>query len=245
MRQPGELSPCSLILHPPCRYEDNFDAVNTIMVLVKPAEKSKMEVRRREGRELVGSADWCDARLRTMAPPKLSCRRSPRCWASRPGRAIPCPRVRPVCAPSRALLTCVTGGFAPGKVSVANVLTAGSRSTGGKTYYQYEVLTRTADGDEGGRHHIFVTTVSGGKLYILKCALTPPLLGMDPAATNASACRAQAGDKRWFKVSVHDAMPLFSLTQYPRVSSGTLSACRPLSPLFKILQSTPYAFLAV
>jgi len=70
------------------------------------------------------------------------------------------------------------GGFAPGKVSVANVLTAGSRSAGGKTYYQYEILTRTADGDEGGRHHLFATTVNNGKLYILKC---------------------QAGDKRWFK----------------------------------------------
>ena len=70
------------------------------------------------------------------------------------------------------------GGFAPGKVSIANVLTTGSRSTGGKTYYEYEVLTRTADGDEGGRHHLFCTTVSNGKLYILKL---------------------QAGDKRWFK----------------------------------------------
>ena len=76
-----------------------------------------------------------------------------------------------------SLLSC-PGGFAPGKVSVANVLTAGSRSTGGKTYYQYEILTRTADGDEGGRHHLFATTVSNGKLYILKM---------------------QAGDKRWFK----------------------------------------------
>jgi len=63
-------------------------------------------------------------------------------------------------------------------VSVANVLTTGSRVTGGKTYYQYEILTRTADGDEGGRHHLFATTVSNGKLYILKM---------------------QAGDKRWFK----------------------------------------------
>ena len=71
-----------------------------------------------------------------------------------------------------------TGGFAPGKVSVANVLTVGSKSSGGKTYYQYEVLTRTADGDEGGRHHLFSATVSNGKLYILKM---------------------QAGDKRWFK----------------------------------------------
>ena len=63
-------------------------------------------------------------------------------------------------------------------MSVANVLTTGSRSAGGKTYYEYEILTRTADGDEGGRHHLFSTTVANGKLYILKM---------------------QAGDKRWFK----------------------------------------------
>ena len=61
---------------------------------------------------------------------------------------------------------------------MANVLTTGSRSAGGKTYYQYEILTRTADGDEGGRHHLFSCTVANGKLYILKL---------------------QAGDKRWFK----------------------------------------------
>jgi photosystem II oxygen-evolving enhancer protein 2 len=40
------------------------------------------------------------------------------------------------------------------------------------------VLTRTADGDEGGKHQIIRATVKDGKLYI---------------------CKAQAGDKRWFK----------------------------------------------
>ena len=102
------------------------------------------------------------------------------------------------------------GGFAPGKVSVANVLTTGSRSAGGKTYYQYEILTRTADGDEGGRHHLFATTVNNGKLYILKC---------------------QAGDKRWFKGlecvprslaaprrvwAVHTCAPLLGSRNYAR-----------------------------
>ena len=72
----------------------------------------------------------------------------------------------------------LAGGFVPGKVSVASLLTSGVKSEGGKTYYEYEVLTRTADGDEGGRHHVFKATVSNGKLYILKL---------------------QAGDKRWFK----------------------------------------------
>lgn len=41
-----------------------------------------------------------------------------------------------------------------------------------------QVLTTTADGDEGGKHQLINATVSDGKLYILK---------------------AQAGDKRWFK----------------------------------------------
>lgn len=48
----------------------------------------------------------------------------------------------------------------------------------GKKYYFVSVLTRTADGDEGGKHQLISATVSDGKLYI---------------------CKAQAGDKRWFK----------------------------------------------
>lgn len=41
-----------------------------------------------------------------------------------------------------------------------------------------QVLTRTQDGNEGGRHQLIKATISGGNLYLLK---------------------AQAGDKRWFK----------------------------------------------
>ena len=63
-------------------------------------------------------------------------------------------------------------------MSVANVLSVGSKSVDGRTYYQYEILTRTADGDEGGRHHLFSITAANGKLYTAK---------------------AQVGDKRWFK----------------------------------------------
>ena len=48
----------------------------------------------------------------------------------------------------------------------------------GKKYYEYSILNRTADGDEGGRHQIIKATVANGKLYIIK---------------------AQCGDKRWFK----------------------------------------------
>lgn len=72
------------------------------------------------------------------------------------------------------------GGFAENKVSVVNLLDLGEESKGGKKYYNFEVLTRTADGDEGGRHQLITATVSDGALFILK---------------------AQAGDKRWFKGS--------------------------------------------
>lgn len=70
------------------------------------------------------------------------------------------------------------GGFKSGKVSVANVLTVGQTVKAGKTYYEYEILTRTADGDEGGRHHLISVAADKGKLYTF--------IG-------------QAGDKRWFK----------------------------------------------
>jgi hypothetical protein len=45
-------------------------------------------------------------------------------------------------------------------------------------YYKYEILTRTADGDEGGRHQLISAAVGNGNLYILK---------------------VQIGEKRWFK----------------------------------------------
>ena len=48
----------------------------------------------------------------------------------------------------------------------------------GKSYYYYHILTRTADGEGGGRHHLLVSTVSGGKLYTLQ---------------------VQTLDKQWFK----------------------------------------------
>uniref|UniRef100_A0A0F7GZS4 23 kDa subunit of oxygen evolving system of photosystem II n=1 Tax=Pelargonium transvaalense TaxID=158603 RepID=A0A0F7GZS4_9ROSI len=70
------------------------------------------------------------------------------------------------------------GGFDSGSVATANVLDTATPVVGGKQYYYVSVLTRTADGDEGGKHQIVTATVSDGKLYM---------------------CKAQAGDKRWFK----------------------------------------------
>ncbi|GMH42440.1 hypothetical protein BSKO_10359 [Bryopsis sp. KO-2023] len=70
------------------------------------------------------------------------------------------------------------GGFAADRVSTASLLDIDSTKKNGKTYYNYNILSRTADGDEGGRHVLLSATVSGGALYILK---------------------VQIGDKRWFK----------------------------------------------
>ncbi|XP_027170919.1 oxygen-evolving enhancer protein 2, chloroplastic-like [Coffea eugenioides] len=70
------------------------------------------------------------------------------------------------------------GGFEPNTVATANILEQETPIVNGKQYYVIAVLTRTADGDEGGKHQLIRATVSDGKLWI---------------------CKAQAGDKRWFK----------------------------------------------
>uniref|UniRef100_A0A0F7GZQ0 23 kDa subunit of oxygen evolving system of photosystem II n=1 Tax=Apostasia odorata TaxID=280455 RepID=A0A0F7GZQ0_9ASPA len=70
------------------------------------------------------------------------------------------------------------GGFEPNVVATANILESSTPLNNGKQYYFISVLTRTADYDEGGKHHLITATVSGGKLYI---------------------CKVQAGDKRWIK----------------------------------------------
>eukprot|EP01025_Chloroclados_australasicus_P016543 TRINITY_DN1832_c0_g1_i2.p2 TRINITY_DN1832_c0_g1~~TRINITY_DN1832_c0_g1_i2.p2 ORF type:complete len:286 (-),score=40.42 TRINITY_DN1832_c0_g1_i2:268-1020(-) len=78
------------------------------------------------------------------------------------------------------------GGFKEGRVSAASLLDVGSTTKDGKDYYNYELLVRTADGDEGGRHQLITCAVgSDGKLYILK---------------------VQCGDKRWFKGAKREAV---------------------------------------
>lgn len=74
--------------------------------------------------------------------------------------------------------TASEGGFENDAVATANILESATPVIGGKQYYTLSVLTRTADGDEGGKHQLITATVKDGKLYI---------------------CKAQAGDKRWFK----------------------------------------------
>lgn len=63
-------------------------------------------------------------------------------------------------------------------MATANILESSTSNVSGKEYYFLSVLTRTADGDEGGKHQLIIATVDNGKLFI---------------------CKAQAGDKRWFK----------------------------------------------
>ena len=77
------------------------------------------------------------------------------------------------------------GGFAPNRVAAASLLDVSvATDKKGKKYYRYDVLTRSADGDEGGRHQLISATASGGKLWI---------------------CKVQIGDKRWIKGASKDA----------------------------------------
>lgn len=81
------------------------------------------------------------------------------------------------------------GGFGVNKVSAASLLsTSTEKDKAGKTYYKYELLVRTADGNEGGRHVLLAAAVGGGDLYVAK---------------------VQCGDKRWFKGADKEATTLF------------------------------------
>ena len=55
------------------------------------------------------------------------------------------------------------GGFADGRYAAASLLDQyETKDSKGRNYYQYEVLVRSADGNEGGRHHIIKATVRCG-----------------------------------------------------------------------------------
>lgn len=86
-----------------------------------------------------------------------------RCWPAGRPRAAALPLPPPACSPSSAP--------APPRPPPAPP--------------QYEILARTADGDEGGRHQLIAATVSNGNLYLIK---------------------VQVGDKRWFKGAKKEAI---------------------------------------
>merc|ERR1712003_277826 len=82
------------------------------------------------------------------------------------------------------------GGFAPDRVSAASVLdVAQTTDKRGRSVYKYNILARSADGDEGGRHQLISAMVAKGNLYILKI---------------------QVGDKRWFKGTKKEAEGAFN-----------------------------------
>ena len=80
----------------------------------------------------------------------------------------------------------VLGGFRANTIAAASVLEQHpKKDKNGREYYTYEILTRTADGDEGGRHQLISACVNKGNLYLIKI---------------------QAGDKRWFKGARKDCL---------------------------------------
>lgn len=135
-----------------CYFEDNFDAVSNISVLVEKVNKSKIED--------FGSPEAYLEQIGFLL-----------------GQQVYAGETRS------------EGGFAANRVSTAAVLDVFTKSNKGKTTYYYEVLTRTADGDEGGRHQLIAATVSDGTLYTMKL---------------------QSGDKRWFKGQERDLKQTWS-----------------------------------
>ena len=72
---------------------------------------------------------------------------------------------------------------------MATVVSADAVDRNGVTYYKINILTRTADGNEGGRHQLIAATVSDGTKY---------------------TCKLQSGDKRWFKGQERDLKQTWS-----------------------------------
>merc|ERR1712093_497280 len=130
------------------RYEDNFDAVNNLVVIKEKTSKGRIED--------YGSPEQFLNSVSFLLGQQ-----------------------------SYAGKTISEGGFAPDRVSAASVLDIeGTTDKKGRSLYRYNILSRTADGDEGGRHQLISATVSGNNLFILK---------------------VQIGDKRWFKGAKKEA----------------------------------------
>ena len=132
------------------RYEDNFDAVNNMEVII--SKSSKSNITDSSPQDFLSSISYILGESAT----------------------------------SSTFESKSEGGFKANAIAAASVLTTDTKKdANGKSYYLYEILTRTADGNEGGRHHLISATVSKGNLYIF---------------------RIQAGDKRWFKGANKEAL---------------------------------------
>merc|ERR1712124_17039 len=135
------------------RYEDNFDAVNNLVVIKEKTSKSRIE-------DYGGPEQFLNS---------FSFLLGQQTYAGQ---------------------TMSEGGFAPDRVSATSVLDLeNTTDKKGKSVYRYNILSRTADGDEGGRHQLISATITNNTLYILKI---------------------QVGDKRWFKGVNKDAEGVFN-----------------------------------
>jgi hypothetical protein len=135
------------------RYEDNGDAVNNLVVIVKPTGNKSMSDFGSPSQFLQDNSNLLGEQVFSGA-------------------------------------TVSEGGFKANRVSAASLLDVQEATDKkGKLYYKYDLLSRTADGDEGGRHQLITAAVSNGQLYILK---------------------VQIGDKRWFKGAKKDAEGVFN-----------------------------------
>ncbi|KAK8919374.1 hypothetical protein KSP39_PZI021253 [Platanthera zijinensis] len=123
------------------RYEDNFDTISNVSVIVTPTDKKSI-TDYGSPEQFLSQVDYLLGKQAYSGN------------------------------------TQAEGGFDDNAVATANLLESSTQVINGKQYYNISVLTRTADGDEGGKHQLITAAVSDGKLYI---------------------CKAQAGDKRWFK----------------------------------------------
>merc|ERR1719261_1175709 len=135
------------------RYEDNFDAVNNLVVIKEKTDKSRIE-------DYGGPEQFLNSFSYLLGQQSYA------------GKTIS------------------EGGFAPDRVSAASLLDLETTTDKkGKTIYRYNILSRTADGDEGGRHQLISATVSNNNLYLLKI---------------------QVGYKRWFKGVRKEAEGVFN-----------------------------------
>jgi hypothetical protein len=82
------------------------------------------------------------------------------------------------------------GGFAPDRVSAASVLDINQdKDKKGRKVYNYNILSRTADGNEGGRHQLIKAIEAGGETFILRIVM---------------------GDKRWFRGQKNEAFGILN-----------------------------------
>ncbi|KAK8619320.1 hypothetical protein V6N13_133284 [Hibiscus sabdariffa] len=116
-------------------------------------------------------------------------------------------------------LTDAEGGFDSNAVATANILETSIPVIDGKKYYFLSVLTRTADGDEGGKHQLISATVNGGKLYICKAQAG------DKRATFIAACKPRLPTKfSLFSEGKHSISPIFQMALETATPPATPSA---------------------